>query len=104
MCLYLSTDQKAGGSSPSERAQVKGQFRSWDEQFTSPCAATGAGVAAVASNARATLPGSITSRQGSCHAVCRLGARTGKSAGERPRYDVPCVDGSRIRAERLLER
>jgi hypothetical protein len=27
------TDQKVGGSSPSERAQVSGRFRSWDRPF-----------------------------------------------------------------------
>jgi hypothetical protein len=27
------TDQKVGGSSPSERAQVSGRFRSWDQPF-----------------------------------------------------------------------
>ena len=48
---HLTTDQKVGGSSPSERAQVTGQFRSWDEPFTGPCAATSAAVAAVAGNA-----------------------------------------------------
>jgi hypothetical protein len=30
---HLTTDQKVGGSSPSERAQVSGRFRSWDRPF-----------------------------------------------------------------------
>jgi hypothetical protein len=29
MCLPITTDQKVGGSSPSERAQLSGRFRSW---------------------------------------------------------------------------
>src|SRR5437016_3048748 len=29
----LATDQKVGGSSPSERAQLSGRFRSWDRPF-----------------------------------------------------------------------